>query len=139
MRRTTASLTLLVVEDDADLRLYVRQCVERETGPLFRVIEAADGLSGLEVLETEHVDVVVCDIVMHRMDGFELCARLRENPATSGVPVLLMTGVATSGDSLRRAREVGADGVLPKPFNARRLRAAIDSAMRARGLGEAPA
>jgi CheY-like chemotaxis protein len=136
-RRDPEGLTLLVVDDDADLRLYVRQCVSGGTRSFSRVIEAADGVRGLEVLEREPVDVVVCDIVMRRMDGLEMCARVREDPRTSDLPVLLMTGADPSGDSLRRAEQL-ADAVLPKPFNAVRLRAAMEDAIRARGRVERP-
>ncbi len=119
-------LTLLVVDDDPDLRLYVRQCVLTASGPVDRVIEASDGERGLASLQAERPDVVVCDVLMPRMGGFALCERIRADPETSDIPILLLTGGATNDETLRRADEAGADGVLLKPFNAHRLRAAVD-------------
>jgi CheY-like chemotaxis protein len=119
-------LTLLVVDDDADLRLYVRQCVLGAPGRIGMVIEATDGARGLEVIRAERPHVLVCDVLMPRLGGFELCKQLRADPATSRLPVLLLTGGATSNETFTRATEAGADGVLLKPFNAQRLRAAVD-------------
>ncbi|MGD8319184.1 MAG: response regulator [Gemmatimonadota bacterium] len=137
-RRDPEGLTLLVVDDDADLRLYVRQCVSGAIPSFARVLEAADGVSGLELLAAEPVDMVVCDVVMRRMDGLEMCRRFRLDPRSAGTPILLMTGTDAFEDTLRRARDAGADGVVPKPFNASRLRAAIREAMQARGVAERP-
>lgn len=129
-------LTLLVVDDDDDLRLYVRQCVTRTAGRFRRVIEASDGESGLMLLRAEQPDVLVCDVLMPRLGGFALCERLRAHPETSDIPVLLLTGGAQSEETLRRADQAGADGVLLKPFNANRLCEAIDRVIEARASSE---
>ena len=129
---TSDGLTLLVVDDDPDLRLYVRQCVLGGRVRIRRVLEAPDGERALELLRSECPDVLVCDVVMPRLGGYALCARLRADPDTSEIPVLLLTGLGTSDEATRRAEQVGADGVLLKPFNARRLCAAVDAVIRAR-------
>lgn len=125
-------LTLLVVDDDPDIRFYVRQCVLGEAGRIAKVIEAADGESGLAALRAERPDVLVCDVLLPRLGGYALCERLRADPATSRIPVLLITGGTTSDETTRRAEEAGADGVLFKPFNARRLCTAIERVIRGR-------
>jgi CheY-like chemotaxis protein len=129
---TVGALTLLVVDDDPDLRLYVRQCVLGASGRIERVIEAADGVDGLAALRAEVPDVLVCDVLMPRLGGIDLCERLRADPATASMPVLLLTGGATSDEMRRRANEAGADGVLLKPFNSRSLRSAVDHVIRVR-------
>lgn len=127
-----AGLTLLVVDDDPDLRLYVRQCVLGASGRIERVIEASDGIDGLTALHAELPDVLVCDVLMPRLGGIDLCERLRADPATARMPVLLLTGGATSDEMRRRANEAGADGMLLKPFNSRSLRSAVDHVIRVR-------
>lgn len=128
--------TLLVIDDDPDLRLYVRQCVSGTYGGFRRVIEAPDGESGLETTRTVRPDVIVCDVLMPGLGGIGLCRRIRADPSTSGIPILLLTGGATSDDMIRQAEEAGADGVLLKPFNARRLRAAVENVLRTRAALE---
>ncbi len=114
-QQTTPPRWVLVVDDDADIRAYIRECLE--VLPV-RVVEALDGLDALErilVGRAENVALVITDIVMPRMDGLSLKAALRADPRWAGVPVLLITGEAV------RVR----DGpVLRKPFIARKLRAA---------------
>lgn len=126
---------LLVADDDPDLRLYVRRCVLDDAGPIDRVIEAADGGAALDLIRSQIPDVLVCDVVMPRVGGIEVCERLRADPKTAEIPVLLFTGNAMSRETIRRAREVGADEVLLKPFNSRRLCTAIAEVMRTRGAG----
>lgn len=129
-REAMDELTLLVVDDDADIRLYVRQCVLGDGDRIGKVIEAADGESALTALRTHRPDVLVCDVFLPRLSGYALCERLRADPATSRIPVLLLTGGTTPDETTRRAREAGADGVLFKPFNARRLCDAIERVIR---------
>ncbi|MDX1660741.1 MAG: response regulator [Gemmatimonadota bacterium] len=111
--------TVLVVDDDPDMRLYLRGCL-RGLPSVDRVIEASDGREALERVRSGAVDVVVSDVVLSRMDGRELCRAIKDDPATSHVPVLLI-----SGQEAVSAASTDADGFLAKPFNARRLRAAV--------------
>jgi len=125
-------LTLLVADDDPDIRLYVRQCVLGAGGAVQRVIEAADGESALEVVRSERPDVVVCDAVMPRLGGFALCERLKADPATADIPILIITGGMAPESMTREVERAGAQGVLFKPFNAHRLRAAVEEVLGAR-------
>lgn len=125
-------LTLLVVDDDPELRSYIRRCVLGMGGPVDRVIAAANGLGALERLRGERPDLMICDALMPGMDGFELCAAVRADPELRWLPILLITGEMTHARARRRAVDAGADGVLAKPFNARRLREALEALLRSR-------
>ena len=119
-------LTFLVVDDDAELRTYVRRCLRGfgKTDPL--VLEAEDGQAALAVLGMQTVDLIISDVVMPRMDGLALCRALGEDEHLRQVPVLLVTGEAPAA-ARRLAQSAGARGFLAKPFNARKLRAALDA------------
>ena len=127
-----AGLTLLVADDDSDMRLYVRRCVLSDTGPIRRVLEAADGESALEMMRMHRPDLVACDVLMPRLGGLGVCERVRSDPDLADTPVLLLTGLDNSADVRRRAKERGADGVLVKPFNHQRLCRAIDELLEGR-------
>ncbi len=107
---------VLIVEDNAELRRYVRECLEQG----YRVAEAADGVEGLERALSSMPDLVITDIMMPRMDGIELCRRLKSDERTSHIPLILLTARA-SGESKVEALETGADDYIVKPFDAREL------------------
>ena len=114
------SLTVLVVDDDPDMRLYLRSCL---TGPgltVDRVLEAGDGLEALRLAQSAGVDLVISDIVVPGLDGRALCRAIREIPELDGVVILLISGEDGAG-----ARDGTADGFLAKPFNSRQLVAAV--------------
>lgn len=133
---TATGLTLLVADDDPDIRVYVRQCVLGDRGPIRRVLEAADGEAALALIGSERPDVLVCDLLMPRLGGLALCEALRADPHTSEIAILLISGSGASGEAVRRAREVGADAILMKPFNARRLCIAVEDVIRARSISD---
>jgi CheY-like chemotaxis protein len=112
--------TVLVVDDDRDMRLYLRSCLRSLTSPFDRVIEAADGLEALHVVRSDAVDLVICDIGLPGIDGRRLCRAIRDDVALRHVAVLLISGESTLGES-------SADGFLAKPFNSQQLRAALDA------------
>ncbi len=115
-----AAATILVVEDNADLRDFVA----RELSDAYRVHTAADGDEGLAMALDLVPDVVVSDVMMPGRDGFELCAALKADLATSHVPVILLTarvGMESRLEGLGR----GADDYVPKPFDIRELRLRI--------------
>jgi DNA-binding response OmpR family regulator len=112
-----------VVDDDPDLRRIVRTMLER-SGLGLTVITAQDGTEALSMLEIERPDIVVLDVAMPGMDGFEVCRRMRADPLTAGVPVLLLTARDTTEDVARGFRE-GADDYVVKPFRSEELIARI--------------
>lgn len=111
---------LLIIDDNADIRAYVRSIFEQE----YQIIEAQDGQEGLEKATQTSPDVVICDLMMPRLDGFDFCRALKTQDATSHIPVVMLTAKATVGDRIE-GFELGADDYLTKPFNQAELRARV--------------
>jgi two-component system, chemotaxis family, chemotaxis protein CheY len=86
----------------------------------FEVLQAVDGQDGLDVLSKEQVDIVITDINMPRMDGYEVIRQMRSNPAYGAMPILVLT-TESETDKKKIAREAGATGWLVKPFDPVRL------------------
>ena len=103
---------ILVVDDEADVRLLYRVNL-RHAG--FEVLEADDGERGIEAALEHLPDVVVLDLMMPRIDGFEVLRVLRSRAESSEMPVLVLTADARSEDH-QRCFELGADDVMTKPF-----------------------
>ena len=112
---------VLVVDDSAPIRELIVVNLELEG---YDVRTAVDGLQGLEVLSVWRPDVVTLDVVMPRLDGFDTLARLRSDPATADLPVVLVTGRAQAADR-SRGDELGADDYLTKPFEPAELVAVV--------------
>ncbi|MGF1660832.1 MAG: response regulator [Rubrimonas sp.] len=109
--------TILTVDDSRTMRNMLRMTLEDEG---YRVLEAADGLLGLDVLKGEIPDVIVTDINMPNMDGFGFIEAVRAEARYDGVPILVLT--TESDRSLKdRARNSGATGWITKPFEQNRL------------------
>jgi two-component system chemotaxis response regulator CheY len=108
---------ILTVDDSRTMRRMLRMTLE-EGG--YSVLEAEDGLLGLEVLKTATPDVIVTDINMPNMDGFGFIEAVRKEKRFSGVPILVLT--TESDRTLKeRARGLGATGWITKPFEQNRL------------------
>ncbi|HTK53928.1 MAG TPA: response regulator [Gemmatimonadaceae bacterium] len=118
---------VLIVDDDADMRLYLRSCLRGLASPFQRVLEAADGLEALRLLRSVAVSLVISDVALPGLDGRRLTRAIRDDAALSHVTVLLISGETVLGDSY-------ADGFLSKPFNTHQLLAALDR-LPARGFG----
>ncbi|WP_460676871.1 7TM diverse intracellular signaling domain-containing protein [Hymenobacter coalescens] len=120
---------VLVVEDNPEMRAYIESCLTAE----FRVLTAADGEDGLARGTAAVPDLIVSDLMMPRMDGLELCSRLREDERTSHIPVILLT--ARAGDEARLISfGLGADEYLTKPFRPEELRVRMHNLIRQREL-----
>ncbi len=111
---------VLVVEDSADLRYYIRTALE----PAFIVEEAGDGKEGIEKAKAIIPDLIISDIMMPGLDGYELCRIIKNDISTSHVPVVLLTAKA-SEENIIMGFETGADDYITKPFNTRLLCARI--------------
>jgi len=111
---------LLIVDDNQDLRAYLRGVFEDS----YQVIEASNGHAGLDSALKNIPDMVISDLMMPGMDGFELCQALKSNQTTSHIPVVLLTARATLQDRIE-GLETGADDYLVKPFNAIEIRARV--------------
>lgn len=114
--------SVLLVEDDREGR---RMYVEWLKHAGFVVSEAHNGLQALERAFDTNPDVIVTDLNIPGIDGFELTRRLKQDPRTSEVPVIAVTGYAAFAADPGRARRAGCDAVLPKPCSPEDLEAAI--------------
>ncbi len=102
----------LVVDDSITMRRVTQRLLERNG---MRVLTAKDGVEALEVLQDHHPDIILLDVEMPRMDGYEFAARVRGNPATAGLPIIMVT--SRSGEKHRaRAIELGVNDYLGKPY-----------------------
>jgi signal transduction histidine kinase/DNA-binding NarL/FixJ family response regulator len=108
---------LLLVEDHEEVRQYVRESLGRE----YRITECPDGEEGFRQAVRTVPDLVISDVMMPGLDGLELCRRLKNEPATSHIPVILLTGRADT-DSRLDGLSTGADDYLTKPFHVSELR-----------------
>jgi CheY-like chemotaxis protein len=104
---------ILTVDDDDRIRRIVQINLQRAG---YRVTAARDGVEALEQIEQERPDLVLLDINMPRMDGIEMLRRLRADPETAALPVVLLTAKTQDEDILEGKRS-GADYYLPKPFS----------------------
>jgi DNA-binding response OmpR family regulator len=115
--RSEVSGRLLIVEDQPEIRAYLAQAL----GDEWQIIEAAEGQQGLQLARQEQPDLIVSDIMMPGMDGFQMLARLRDDLATSHIPVLLLTA-RHDRDSRMKGLQLSADDFLGKPFDIAELR-----------------
>lgn len=102
---------VLVIEDDSDIREFLRE----EVGRYFEVVTESDGISGLERARIYDADLIICDVLMPGMDGFEVTRRLKEDFNTSHIPIILLTALDSSEKRLEGV-ENGADAYITKPF-----------------------
>ena len=120
-RTDETPFTVLVVEDHPDQRELLAIVLQREG---YRVITAANGLEALEKLETENIQIALSDIMMPKMDGFELIKRIRSNPALKSIYLILITARIQEGDRVR-GLDLGADDYITKPFSFSELLARV--------------
>jgi len=111
---------LLIVEDNSDMRQYIRSILNTE----YSVIEAPNGVVGLEVTNRYQPDLIISDIMMPEMDGMEFCKRVKTSFATSHIPVILLTA-KSSTDTQIESYQLGADAFVVKPFDEDLLKAII--------------
>ena len=111
------TVTILTVDDSRTMRDMLRMALV-DAG--FRVVQAEDGLHGLDVLRGEQPQVVITDINMPRMDGFGFIEEVRRQGAHRATPILVLTTESDAAKKMR-AREAGATGWIVKPFNTEKL------------------
>jgi len=125
VRETMATRTrrILIAEDEAALREFVaRNLLARG----FAVVEASNGLEAVAVWENEQPHLLILDVMMPRMDGLEVCRRVRER---STVPIIMLTALDSEADKVA-ALDLGADDYLTKPFGVEELLARVRAALR---------
>lgn len=115
--------SMLIVDDQADLRLLLRMTF---AGSRFAVREAADGQSALAACEQEMPDIVLLDVMMPGLDGYEVCRRIKSDNRAAGTFVVLMTAGHQATEEAR-ARAAGADLYVAKPFSPNELLQTVQS------------
>lgn len=123
---------ILIVDDDSMTRRVVRKALQYAG---YLVEEAADGVDGLQVLQRFQPDVVLLDICMPRMDGFEMCSAVRRLPRGDRIPVVMFTGL-DDAYSISRAFEAGATTFVSKPLNTLNLTHRLRYIIRSKQLGD---
>ncbi|MFD2574620.1 ATP-binding protein [Spirosoma soli] len=111
---------LLIIDDNADIRGYVKSIFAAD----YQILEAVDGVDGLEKATASLPDLVICDLMMPRLDGFGFCKVLKSQEATSHIPVVMLTAKAAVEDRIE-GFELGADDYLTKPFNRAEIQARV--------------
>jgi signal transduction histidine kinase len=127
---STVDPTLILVVDDDETGRYGKCRILRQAG--FDVIEAANGLDALRIVEERKPRLVLLDVRLPGLNGWEVCAKIKANPLTQTVLVLQMSATFVSGDATVRSLEGGADGCLTEPYDPLVLVASVRALLRAR-------
>ncbi len=123
--------TLLLIDDDAAvLEMNKKYLVSQD----FKVYTASNPLLGLNIAKTKHPDLIVLDVMMPGMDGYELCGRIRQ---FSAVPIIFLTGKVSEDDKIK-GLVTGGDDYIIKPFSLKELKARIDAQLRRACMLTAP-
>jgi CheY-like chemotaxis protein len=120
---------ILIVDDEADVVTLWQRALIMEG---FEVIPCFDGIGALDIAEAERPDLILLDLMMPMMSGFEACRLLKSNPQTKDIPVLCVTS-AQAADVRQNVENAGAQGLLIKPFTTRELVAQINRFLAAAG------
>jgi DNA-binding response OmpR family regulator len=119
---SAAKPLLLVADDDEDILMLVQATL---AGAGYEVVVARDGARALALVRERTPAAAVLDIAMPEVDGLEVLAEIRADPATAGLPVVLLSARAQEAD-VARGYELGASKYIRKPFSPRELRAAVE-------------
>jgi twitching motility two-component system response regulator PilG len=117
------SKKILIVEDEESL-LKLESILLSSKG--YSVVGVMDGKAALEEVKINRPDLVVLDIMLPEMDGFEVCRRIKENPATSSIPIVMLTAKKSSND-VERGKQSGAEAYITKPFKSAKVIEVIES------------
>lgn len=123
-----AGSTVLIADDNPQ----ILELLEAYLEPLaLRVVKASDGKDALDAVERENPDLILLDVMMPRVSGFEVCRKLKSDEHRAGVPVIMVTALNELGD-IERARDCGADEFISKPVNKIELTTRVQELLRMR-------
>jgi CheY-like chemotaxis protein len=102
---------ILVADDEPNVRLMIRRILEKD----YSILEADNGEKAVGIAEEQNPDLILMDLMMPKIDGYTACSKIKSDPATKAIPVVILTAV---GHKLNKkfAEEIGADGYITKPF-----------------------
>lgn len=123
---------ILVIEDERDLQELIRFNLSRDG---YRVTCASDGREAIQLIKTSRPQLIVLDLLLPEIDGFQICKYLKSEPDTRDIPVIMVTAKSEEADIVA-GLEVGADDYLPKPFSPRVLVARIRALLRRKAAQE---
>jgi DNA-binding LytR/AlgR family response regulator len=113
---------ILVIEDDYNVRSSIRELLEANN---YEVFSASDGIEGVQLAKQVTPDLIICDIMMPKLDGYEVFENLKKEPIFNSIPFIYLTAKSEIGD-IRNGMEQGADDYITKPFRALNLLKAIE-------------
>ncbi len=111
---------VLIVEDNSDVRNYIREQLEID----YKILEAANGEEGASIAQKEIPDLIISDVMMPKMDGYQFCREIRSDEKTSHIPIIMLTAKAGLDDKIE-GLETGVDAYLTKPFSAKELKVRV--------------
>ena len=117
---------ILIVDDELDALTALKRALESDN---YNVVEAVDGLSAIKKIKTEKPDIVLLDLMMPEIDGFEVCKRLKSDPLYKHVPIIMLTAKGENNDKIEGI-EIGADDYICKPFDVDELVLRINNILR---------
>ncbi len=103
---------ILIVEDDPEAARILELSLKREQ---YKTIVALNGTQGLIAVQTQHPDLILLDLMMPDIDGYEVCRRIRAHPGTVGLPIIVVSAKSQDADK-QMAAQLGANGYLTKPY-----------------------
>lgn len=121
-----AKTTILVVEDDGDIQELLSYNLAQEG---FQVLRAMTGEDGLQIANNRRPGLIILDLMLPGMDGMEVCRRIKRNPDTAGIPIVMLTAKGEDADIIT-GLEVGADDYVTKPFSPKVLIARVRAVLR---------
>lgn len=121
--------TLLIIDDDETIRAALRRMFESDG---YKVITAADGTQLSDVLDDSPIDLIILDIGLPWLNGYELAKLLKEHEDLKKIPLIFLSG-KTSELDVKRGFEVGADDYIKKPFDVEKMKKAVETLLRLQG------
>ena len=123
---------VIVIEDEADILEVIQYNLEREG---YRVLTARDGKEGLQLIKKEMPDIVLLDLMLPSLDGIEVCRKLKEDPITHSIPIIMVTAKGEESDIVL-GLGIGADDYVTKPFSPKELMGRVKAVLRRGPLKE---
>lgn len=120
------SKKILIIDDEKDLVELVEYNLKKEG---FDVLSSQNGVDALKLIQKEHPSLIILDLMLPGMQGFEICRRLKNNPGTAKVPIIMLTARAEEVDKIL-GLELGADDYITKPFSPREMVARVKAVLR---------